>query len=246
MTLPRIGITPSADLNQAKVRRYNISIEYSAAVQRAGGLPLILPLHIAAIDELLDTLDGLVFSGGGDIDPALFAADRNPLTGDVDDERDHFEITLMNAAIQRDMPVLAICRGVQVLNVALGGTLIQDIRDETGKEFEHQQRRSGTDEHAMCHTAVLVDGGGMLAGIESAPEFEINSFHHQALGRVANGLTVTAKSHDDLVEAVEVDGKTFGLGVQWHPERLAEAHTDQQAIFDAFVTAARSYREALV
>lgn len=241
MTSPIIGVTPSAGDNSLGVRAYNIAADYTTAVQRAGGIPVILPLHIEDISRLLDVLDGVVFSGGGDIEAHRFGQENHEAAGGFDAERDTFEIALMQAAFERDMPILAICRGLQVMNVARGGDLIQDIPTQTDCEKEHNQRAKGSGEHDIFQTATVTAGDNPVTRALGEGNLDINSFHHQALGAIAPGLEVVATSDDGIVEAVYASTQSHAVGTQWHPERLAAANDEQQQLFNDLVTAARTY-----
>ncbi len=243
MNAPLIGVTPSASVNILGIRTYTLAIDYTQAIERAGGMPVILPLHIEDIDGLLDTIDGVVFSGGGDIDPAIFRQERHETTESIDKERDGFEIALIDKAFARDLPVMAICRGVQVMNVAQGGTLIQDIPSQTDSEAEHAQRRVGVGEHDLFQSATIMAGQNPVTAAMGEGTVQINSFHHQSLGDVASTLEVVATADDGIIEAVYAPGQTFAIGTQWHPERLAAAHEEHQALFDHLVESARKYAQ---
>ena len=241
MNAPIIGVTPSGGDNDLGVRAYAIAADYTMAVQRAGGIPVILPLHITELEARRDTLDGVLCSGDGDIDPGIFNQETHETTGGIDAERDTFEIALMRAAFARDMPILAICRGIQVMNVERGGDLVQDIPSQTDSTKKHNQRAEGAGEHDIFQQAVLDDGENPVAKALGSGEIQINSFHHQALGTVPDSLKVVARGDDGIIEAVYAPDATFALGTQWHPERLAAQHAEQQALFDGFVTAAKDY-----
>ena len=244
MTSPIIGVTPNGSTSDLGVRTYTVAADYTNAVQRAGGIPVILPLHITDVESLLDALDGVLFSGGGDIDPAVFNQESHEKTSGVDAERDAFEIALMRAAFARDLPILAICRGIQVMNVERGGDLIQDIPSQTSTTKEHAQRAVGAGEHDIFQTATLSVGTNPLTAALGTGEIAINSFHHQALGNVSDALDVIARGDDSIVEAVYAPDATFAIGTQWHPERLAAQHAEHQALFDGFIEAARSYSKS--
>jgi putative glutamine amidotransferase len=195
-----------------------LAYSYIAAIQRAGGLAVMIPpdQHLEeAPDEILDLLDGLILAGGNDIDPACYGADPHPETHHIVPERDRSELALARRAIERDMPVLGICRGMQLINVALGGTLRQHLPDDLGHE-EHR-RTLGSFEDAD-HDVRLTPGSqaARAAGEEIHPT---KSHHHQGVAEVGEGLEVTGVSTlDDLPEAIEAPGRRFVLGVQWHPE----------------------------
>jgi putative glutamine amidotransferase len=192
--------------------------EYADAVQRAGGVALLLPPdpHLTAHpDEVLRLLDGLILAGGGDIDPAAYGEPRHAETIGTNPERDAFEIALADAAIATDLPLLGICRGMQVLNVARGGTLLQHLPESHGHE-EHR-RNPGSFDGSDHHVRLAQDS--LAARAAGEERHRTLSHHHQAVDRVGEGLVVTGHSElDDLPEAVELPGSRFVLGVQWHPE----------------------------
>lgn len=192
--------------------------EYADAVQRAGGLALVLPPdpHVTAHpDEVLDLLDGLILAGGSDVDPAAYGAEPHPETVGWNSERDAFEMALARGAIARDLPLLGICRGMQVLNVTRGGTLLQHVPDSHGHE-EHR-RNPGSFENA--DHVVHLEPGSLAARAAGEEVHTTLSHHHQAVDRVGQGLVVTGHSEmDELPEAIELPDRRFVLGVQWHPE----------------------------
>lgn len=241
MTAPIIGVTPSVSDNHLGVRSYNVAADYTQAIERAGGIPMILPLHVSDISRVLDQLDGIVFSGGGDIDPELFHQERHETVSYVDAERDAFEINLMQQAFARNLPILAICRGMQVMNVAQGGDLIQDIPSQTGSVLEHSQRDHGVGEHEISQQASVSPGDNPFTRALGEGPVDINSFHHQSVGDVAPTLQVAAVSEDGIVEAVYAPDYTYAIGTQWHPERLAAEYPGQQALFNNLIQAAITY-----
>lgn len=241
---PIIGITPTpttTELPHGTFYRFAIADGYTTAVERAGGVPLVIPPQAGNIDDILSVVDGLIFSGGGDIDPARFGDDStHEKTGGIDQGRDDLELNLVAAAIDRDIPVLCICRGIQVLNVALGGTLIQDVPDEFSHEFEHRQQANGIPSFDPGHEVEVVPGT-LLASTYGADSIAVNSFHHQGLKDVAPALRVNATAPDGLVEAVDHPGKSWVLGVQWHPEMMHRHHDQQLKPFQGLIeTAIRS------
>jgi putative glutamine amidotransferase len=206
---------------------------YVEAVQRAGGIALMLPPDPDAdADQLLDLVDGLILAGGRDIDPSAYGADPHAQTDDPRTERDAFEIRLARRAMERDIPLLGICRGMQLMNVARGGTLVQDLPEHVGHE-EHR-RRVGTFD-GNDHPVHLADGS--LAAQAAGEVFHGTlSHHHQGIERVGTGLQVTAWADDDeLPEALEDPSLRFALGVQWHPEA-----DPQSQVVAALVEAARN------
>lgn len=241
MTAPIIGVTPSGGTNKLGVRTYSVAADYTQAIERAGGIPMILPLHVDAIQAVLNVLDGVVFSGGGDIEPSLFNQDKHETTAGIDDERDTYEIALMKGAFDRDLPILAICRGVQVMNVERGGTLIQDIPSQTDSDKEHAQRAVGAGEHDVFQAASVCAGDNPITRAMGDGEVTINSFHHQALGDIPSSLEVLATSDDGIIEAVYAPESSYAVGTQWHPERLAAEYAEHQALFTNLVGAAKTY-----
>lgn len=218
--------------------RYAIANTYTTAVERAGGVPLVIPPQDGNITEILDVLDGLLLSGGGDIRPERFGDyDVHPTTYGIHDGRDELELALAQEAIRRDMPVLCICRGIQVLNVALGGTLIQDVADQFSTQLSHRQGDLAIPKEEPSH-GVKVDAGTLLERVYGASTIQVNSFHHQGLKAIAPALRVSGHGDDGLVEAVEHPGCSWVLGVQWHPEMMYAAHAEHLQPFSALVEAA--------
>jgi gamma-glutamyl-gamma-aminobutyrate hydrolase PuuD len=187
--------------------------DYVSAVADAGAVPLLLP-PVGGDDEAraaVSALDGLVLSGGPDLDPKRYGAEPHPLTADWRPERDAWEISLLEAALERDLPVLGICRGAQLINVALGGTLRQHVPEDAG----HDGHRPAP---AVYGTVPAALEPGALPGRLLDPSVEVPCYHHQSIGRLGRGLTVTGRAADGTVEAVELAGREFVCGVQWHPE----------------------------
>ena len=214
-----------------------LAFSYIEAIQRAGGLAVMIPpdgRFDDDPDEILDLLDGLIFAGGNDIDPACYGADPHPATSHLVPERDRSELALAARAVQRDIPVLGICRGMQLVNVAFGGTLTQHLPEKLGHE-EHRRTPGSFDgsEHDVRLTT------GSLAARAAGEELHgTKSHHHQGVAIVGDGLLVTGVSTiDNLPEAIEAPGRRFVLGVQWHPEA-----DEQSRIVDAIVEHARGYR----
>ncbi|MBE3590161.1 MAG: gamma-glutamyl-gamma-aminobutyrate hydrolase family protein [Firmicutes bacterium] len=233
---PIIGITAERGVDARGRVHLGQSETYVAAVTRAGGAPVLLP-PLADEDTaraLARALDGLLLSGGEDVDPARFGEAPHPDLGSVDPDRDLTEIALIDEARRRGLPIFAICRGIQVLNVAFGGTLVQDLRAQRPGAIQHAQK--GPRWH-LGHT-VEIRPGTRLAGLLGEGVRGVNSFHHQAVERVGEGLVVAATAPDGVVEAVEAPGGAWILGVQWHPEGLVDRHPQFMALFEAFVAAA--------
>lgn len=234
MARPAIGITISYDQRRAGV--HLLRQDYVRSVEKAGGLPFVLtPGRPEDALELLDRLDGLLLSGGSDVDPALFGEQRHESVTHVVRERDDFEIALSRTALERDLPLLAICRGQQVLNVAAGGTLVQDIPSQLSGDVNHDPERERWE---TAHDVRVVPGTRLRA-ILGRDTVAVNSFHHQAVKDLGQGLLVSARSADDLVvEAVEAPDRRLALGVQWHPESFWNQPANFSPLFQALIEAA--------
>lgn len=235
---PLIGIT-TYPKNAAG--RYDLPVEYVHAVRRAGGLPVLLPPGEEATAELIARLDGLILAGGGDIDPALYDGTQHPEIERVDAGRDATEIDYARRLVADGVPALCICRGAQVLNVALGGSLIEHLPDEVGGEIPH---RPASEEKPPRHE-VEVEPGSHLAEVMGTTHPVPESRHHQAPRAVAESLRAVAWAADGTIEALEpreARGHPWLLAVQWHPESTAEEDASQQRLFDALVQAAVARR----
>jgi putative glutamine amidotransferase len=244
---PVIGISPSPDdveFGHGRFRRYALSDTYTRSVLAAGGIPVILPPHADAIDDLLDSLDGVIFSGGGDIDPVHWNEEPHDQAYGFDEERDAFELEAIRKAVARDMPMLGICRGIQTVNVALGGTIVQDIPDLLPGALQHRQQEDGKKRDVPSHTVTIKEGNNPLYRAVGQATMETNSFHHQSIRELGEGLEVIATAEDGVIEAVWNPAMTFGLAVQWHPEMLAAEHAPHASIFTALVEAASSKKVA--
>jgi putative glutamine amidotransferase len=218
-----------------------IGEQYLLAVEAAGGIPLLIYLSrdAAVIEAHYRRCDGLLFAGGGDIDPLIFGQSPHPKLGTVEPLRDDVELALARRAIEDAKPVLGICRGIQLLNVALGGTLYQDIPSELAESSDHYASAKATGRAHLAHPIVL-EPGSWLAARLGTHELPVNSFHHQALCDIAPELWVTGRAPDGVVEAVEGLGSGFVIGVQCHPEELWESADVRWAqLFDGFVDVAR-------
>ena len=232
---PLIGIT--TDVAVASYRAWEeesvlVPSDYVRAVERAGGRPLLVPPSEEDVEETLDVLDAVIFSGGSDLDPATYGQEPHPETNGVIEARDLAELAMLEAALARDMPVLAVCRGSQVLNVALGGDLIQHLPDVVGHD-DHKHTPGAYADHDVTLDAET-RLGRLLGG--HAP---VKSHHHQGFGRLGSGLQESAFAEDGTVEAVEDPSRRFALGVLWHPEA-----GEDMRLFEALVEEARRYREA--
>lgn len=215
---------------------------YPHAVAVAGGVPVVVPpIRDSSLRSIYERLDGLILSGGGDIDPIHYgAASISPFTDEIDRERDEVEIQLARWAIEDNKPLLAICRGQQVLNVALGGTLIQDIREEVPRALRHESPTELWFDRLMHPITLVADSPLIQAMRGLSDRIEVNSLHHQAIKDLAPGLTITACADDGIIEGVAFPNRRFALGVQWHPEALVDQHPPMKALFESLVEAARA------
>jgi gamma-glutamyl-gamma-aminobutyrate hydrolase PuuD len=240
LPLALIGITSWKSDSFGPLARYtyNLGENYIRAVQAAGGLPTaIAPLLTEQeLRAMYERLDGLLLAGGGDMDPALFGEPRHRATHGVSEERDRAELALVRWALAEGKPMLAICRGIQVMNVAAGGTLVQDIPTQISEEVVHRYS-DDTPRDFVAHT-VRVDAGTRLASILGATEVETNSWHHQSCKAPGQGIVYTAWARDGVVEGLEVPGHRFAVAVQWHPEEMFHNRADMLALFRALVKAA--------
>jgi putative glutamine amidotransferase len=237
-TFPRIGVSTSITVGTSPERAY-VNSTYLNAIQQAGGVPIALPPQLSSRswERLAAGLDGLLLTGGGDIDPARFGEAPHPTLFDVAPVRDTFEAAAARWALERQVPLLCICRGIQVLNVTLGGSLYQDVGTDPGTTLTHSQ----TEPRDQPTHKVKVRPGSRLAEVLGADEVEVNSMHHQAIKGLGRGLTAVAWAPDQIVEGVELpDHPGFVLGVQWHPEELIGHSEPARRLFAALVTRART------
>ena len=228
----RIGVSPSFS---GSGRQLLCNIDYLAAVKRAGGLPLLLPPMTEEEEcvRALEGMDGLLLTGGADVHPAAYGEKDTGLCGETCPQRDLMELLLLKAALERDLPILAICRGMQMLNCFLGGSLYQDIEAQFGSALRHPVYERPRDQ---VHE-VQVQPCSLLARVTGRETLLVNSRHHQGIKRVGQGITVNGWAEDGLPEAVELPGHRFVLGVQWHPESLSDYAPEAQALFDALIRA---------
>lgn len=236
---PLIGVTTAAvtdDRGLTYNRAYNM---ITRAVAQAGGLPVLIPtgLDETALRELYDRLDGVLLPGGPDIDPAIFGEEPHP-TVKIDHARDAIELPIVRWAVADDLPLFGICRGHQVINVALGGDLIQDIPSQVETAVQPHDTPDGQPRNQPTHD-VSINPESRLASIIGDTAAAVNSLHHQAVRKAAPGMVITAFSSDGLVEATEMPDKRFALSVQWHPEDLYENDEAMMRLFESFVEAAR-------
>jgi len=239
---PIIGITPSVADFENRGEIFRMETSYVEAVEAAGGIPILLPPSGADASALLGLVDGIVFSGGGDIRPDRYGdAAIHETTYDISDRRDDFEFRLINAAFAADVPILAICRGIQVLNVALGGTLYQDVSLQQNDPEGHRQPWEVGSWEKPIH-AISLAPDSAAAAIIGDTTVRTNSAHHQTLRDIPAALRVVGQAPDGTVEVVEGIGKQFVLGVQWHPEKMFTVHPEQARLFAQFVSEAQEYR----
>lgn len=212
---------------------------YVQAVLNAGGLPVLLPLSLSQQDlhDLLPRLDGILLPGGGDMQPSYYGGnEQDPTVRDIDTLRDAFEVTVIRHAVQNEKPILAICRGLQVFNVALGGSLWEDVGTQMPGAVRHDYFKTFRRDH-LAHD-VTVQPNSLLHTILGADTIAVNSLHHQGIRNLAPDLRASAVAPDNLIEAVEVDGHPFAIGVQWHPEQLLNVEPRMGQLFHHFVAAA--------
>lgn len=241
---PMIGVSGSVDLQET---RHFLLTCYTNALLAAGAVPLLLPpaLEGEALERCLMRLDGLLLAGGNDLDPETYGCEPVEALGEVNPVRDRFELTAIRWALEKKMPVFGICRGIQAMNVALGGTLWQDLpsqyKAQAGEEpVAHSQKRLAL----YPSHCVRIEPGTLLSGLVGTESLRVNSMHHQAVRTPGCGLRVTAWAPDGVPEALEYPGHPFFLAVQWHPERYFDRAKDAMALFQAFAQSASSYAKS--
>ena len=213
--------------------------EYVDSVRRSGACPILLPPGEEDLDSWLEPVDGIIFPGGGDIEPSRYGGDEHETTYMVDPERDATELALLEKVLDSGIPTLGICRGTQLLNVALGGTLFDNLPDHVGEEISHRLPPREPTPHA-----IRVEAGSGLAALLGETEFDAESWHHQAIREIAPGLTAVAQAPDGTIEAVEKRDHPWLYAVQWHPELTAATDPLQQRLFNALTEAALAARES--
>jgi putative glutamine amidotransferase len=225
------GIRPDGD-----TRRVRLAAAYVSALENAGLVPLIVPplANERSADSIIDSVSGLVLTGGEDVDPARYGETRHEKVRSVNSARDATETALINAAKARMTPVFAICRGIQILNVALGGTLVQDIPSQCDTRIAHDE---DSPRDSRAHE-ISIEPGSLIARAVGTEHCSVNSFHHQSVKRVADGMRVTAKSSDGVIEGIEsTDANWWVMGVQWHPEEMTESPEPwDRGLFKAFAS----------
>lgn len=233
---PVIGITAGRTITSSPLPFVHISESYMRAVTRAGGIPLVVPavLPLEKLRDLAGKVDAILVTGGGDIDPLRFDGESHPRVYDIDEDRDSVEIGLVQLAAETGLPFLGICRGIQVINVALGGTLITDIGDQVPTAQRHDWYPDIPRDY-LAHPVTLA-ADSRLAKILGQTEVQVNSLHHQSIKSPASALKVTGYAPDGVIESVELPDHPFGIGVQWHPEWLQHL-PEMRAIFRSLVVA---------
>ena len=237
MVSPLIGITTYRQAHEQDHQLISLAEAYVQAISHAGGTPILIPLGLpeGQLRSLPSHMDGILFSGGGDVAPDRYRAKSHPEVKHIDTDRDRVEIQLVLNAIDSRLPFLGICRGLQVINVALGGTLFTHIADQLTGAVHHPHRACHTRDY-LAHE-VIIESNSHLANISGQSRMMVNSLHHQGIATLAQGLQPVAHAPDGLVEGIELGDYPFGLAVQWHPEWLTE-HAPMRAIFQSFVEAA--------
>ena len=240
---PRIAITVDQEQHPVRGPMYYIRRSYVAAILRAGGLPILVPACLDGLDdrgiaalaaEILANVEGIVVTGGGDLPPSAYGCKPHPKLGSVIEERSRLELELCRQAVNADRPYLGICAGMQVLNVAMGGTLWQDLPSEKPGPIQH----GGNSSLDLVHR-VHLRGDSRLRSILGMDDLEVNSTHHQAAREVPAIFKIAAEAPDGVVEAIEAPAKRFVIGVQWHPEQITGKAPEEERLFAAFLQAAQ-------
>lgn len=241
---PLIGISVTSKRDTPEsAETYELQAPYARAVVQAGGLPILIPngLQTDVLQALLEKLHGVLLSGGGDVHPKFYGLEVNFPLRSVDEDRDRCELAIARYAFEGFKPCLAICRGIQVINVALGGSLIRDIEAEISSAIDHDLQDQPANK--LAHPVHILQGS-KLAGLLSENEIETNSRHHQAIQRVSPKLRVVGEAPDGIIEAIEAPEHPFFIGVQWHPERLPDRH-ETRALFEGLTkSASKEYASA--
>lgn len=234
---PVIGITPSIDEDS---HTYFVNIDNMNAIVQSGGTPIILPLIVSKnnINRIADMIDGLYLTGGNDIDPTLFNEEPHINLGTIIPERDKFEITLIKETLEANKPILAVCRGCQILNIAIGGDMYQDIYSQIDHTLLQHQQNAPTGHGSHF---VQIQNDSLLQKLSKTDKIKVNSRHHQANRRVPKPLVISGRSNDGIIEAVESEEHNFVLGLQWHPENMLAEQNDEVStkIFTGFIEACK-------
>lgn len=235
MTKPLIGIGSDVLPQKGERDRAFVFTTYTEALRRAGAIPVLIPPQPENAADIAEGLDGILLAGGDDCDPTAYGEERHPSVDPMDPRRQSNDLTLARIARKHEIPTLGICLGMQMMNVAAGGTLIQDIASEIRTDIDHASDPSDRHRHD-----VLVENETRLKQIVGAQELNVNSSHHQAIRHVGNGLRVTALAPDGIIEGLEDPSHPFYMGVQWHPEDMPNEESAKR-LFGAFVEAAQRY-----
>ena len=235
---PIIGIAISNRVKSKKIYSV-INNDYIKAVQKAGGIPILIPFssNIENIKEYIDKIQGIIFTGGEDISPLVYNEDPLKEVECIIEERDRFELELFKEVYEKQIPILGICRGLQLINIALGGNLYQDINFQIPNSYGHAPKN--TSRHNLYHS-VKIEKDSKLFDIFKTEDLKVNSFHHQSIKKLGTDLKITALSNDGIIEAVESTNEKFLVAVQWHPENLVERHTEFLSFFEALICKALS------
>jgi len=219
-------------------RSFSMGKSYISSLIAAGGVPLMVPVTLDQREyrALYEMADGVLLAGGGDVDPVEYGEPKHEKTDRIDRDRDCAEIVVSRWAVADDKPLFGICRGIQSLNVALGGTLVQDIPSEWQSPVSHNGHYEKAAREQVLHT-VSIDAGSRVEQMVEGREVGVNSFHHQAVKRLADGFVITSRAPDGVIEAMEMPGRRFMVAVQWHPEEMSAARADMLNLFVSFVNA---------
>lgn len=225
---PIIAITPNFTDDETTLK---LNSKYCNAIWKAGGIPIIIDYNINQINSILKIANGLLFTGGGDIDPILMDEEPIKELKDISPIRDNFEIKLCKKAIQLNIPVLGICRGCQILAIASGGDIYQDIYKQSNTNLKHFQQAP---KYYPTHT-IKIKSNSKLIDIYKKDTILVNSFHHQAVNNLDNNMLISATSNDNIIEAIEHRTNKFAIGVQWHPETMLEKYNEHLELFKQFI-----------
>ena len=237
MTTPWIGITTNRTVNSAGNLMHSIIEAYVVSISNAGAVPVLIPLglDIDQLRSIISRLEGILFSGGGDVHPDVYKSLMHPQVYGIDSDRDRVEILLLEQVLKSNIPFFGICRGLQLINVGMGGTLYEDLNDQFSGSLRHNSPEDWSRD-SLAHP-VKISPKSRLFDILQQDTFSVNSWHHQGIRRLADGVSSSAVAPDGVIEAIELPDHPFGLAVQWHPEWL-QNHELMQRLFKAFVQAA--------
>ncbi|MCL4504729.1 MAG: gamma-glutamyl-gamma-aminobutyrate hydrolase family protein [Chloroflexi bacterium] len=219
-------------------RSFSMGKGYIESLIAAGGVPLLVPVTVDELElrALYESASGVLLAGGGDVDPAEYGEEKHEKTGNIDRDRDHAEFLISRWAVADDKPIFGICRGIQSLNAALGGTLVQDIPSQWSTALRHNGHYDNAARDEVLHE-VSIESGSRIEAIMENRTVGVNSFHHQAVERPADGFVITSRATDGVIEGMEMPGKRFVVSVQWHPEEMSRIRADMLNLFVKFVSA---------